>query len=64
MNKSYYVNIERSALADTLNPRNVNISFLNNSLVPIDLLTFIWYSEGTMTIDIESGIVNRNADYA
>ena len=63
MNKSYYVNIERSALADKLNPRNVNISFLNNSLVPIDLLTFIWFSD-TLTIDIESGIVNRNSDYA
>lgn len=62
MNKSYYVNIERSALADKLNPRNVNISFLNNSLVPIDLLTFIWYSD-TLCIDIESGIVNKNADW-
>lgn len=56
--RHYYVNIERSALTDKNVARNVNISFQNNSLVPIDLLTFIIYSE-EFTIDCESGIIKK-----
>jgi hypothetical protein len=45
LNNFYYVNIERSAIADKLQPRNINISFTNNSLVAIDMLVFIFYSD-------------------
>ena len=34
----YFVNVERSQAADKLQPRNVIISFNNNSSVPIDAL--------------------------
>ena len=54
----YYVNIERSALTDKLNPRNINISFQNNSLVATDILVFIFYSD-ELLIDVESGLVRK-----
>ena len=56
--KSYYVNIERSAVADKLQPRNINISFVNNSAVPIDILVFIFYSD-EFQIDCETGIITK-----
>ena len=56
MFRHYYVNIERSALTDKNVARNINISFQNNSLVPIDLLTFIVYSD-TFQIDVETGLI-------
>ena len=52
----YYVNIERSALTDKNVARNINISFTNNSLVAIDVLTFIIYSN-EFTIDVETGLI-------
>ena len=63
MSKMYFVNIERAANADKITPRNINISFVNNTNVPIDYLTFIWYSD-QITIDIESGLVTKVAEYA
>ena len=37
--KWYFVNVERGNVADKLQPRNINVSFTNNSNVPIDILT-------------------------
>lgn len=54
--KFYYCNVERSNLADKLQPRNVNITFNNNSNVAIDILVFIFYND-ELTIDVETGIV-------
>ena len=54
--KFYYCNVERSALADKLQPRNINVTFNNNSALAIDVLIFIFYSD-EMTIDVETGIV-------
>ena len=54
----YYVNIERSALTDKNVARNINISFTNNSLVAIDVLTFIIYSN-EFTIDVETGLIRQ-----
>ena len=62
MSKYYFINIERANDADKINPRNVNISFQNNSLVAIDILVFIFYAD-ELKIDIESGIVSKNLDY-
>ena len=36
----YFVNVERGNIADKLQPRNINVSFTNNSNVPIHLLIF------------------------
>ena len=52
----YYVNIERSAMTDKHVARNINISFTNNSLVPIDVLIFIIYSS-EFVIDVETGLI-------
>jgi hypothetical protein len=56
-NRYYWVNVERSNIADKLQPRNLNISFTNNNNVPIDVLVFTFKSN-QLTIDIETGIVS------
>lgn len=58
MFRHYYVNIERSALTDKNVARNINISFTNNSQVPIDILVFTIYSD-EFVIDTETGLVNK-----
>lgn len=55
-NRFYWVNVERSNIADKLQPRNINISFTNNNNVPIDVLVFTFKSN-QLTIDVETGIV-------
>ena len=52
----YYVNIERTAGADKLAPRNINISFTNGGLVNIDVMVFIFYSD-QFSININTGLV-------
>ena len=54
----YFVNVERSNLADKLQPRNINVSFNNNSNVPIDVMIFIFYSD-ELVIDVETGIITK-----
>ena len=58
MFRYYFVNIERSAITDKNVPRNINISFTNNTQVPIDILIFIFYSDEFL-IDIETGIIRK-----
>ena len=58
MSKWYFVNVERGNVADKLQPRNINVSFTNNSNVAIDLLIFTFYSD-QLVLDIETGIVNK-----
>ena len=57
-NKWYFVNVERGNIADKLQPRNINVSFSNNSNVPIDIIIFTFYSD-QLTIDVETGIVTK-----
>jgi hypothetical protein len=56
--KWYCVNVERGNIADQLQPRNINVSFTNNSNLAIDLLIFTFYSD-QLVIDVETGIVNK-----
>jgi hypothetical protein len=56
--KWYFANVERGNIADKLQPRNVNVSFTNNSNVPIDVMIFTFYSD-QLTIDVETGIVTK-----
>ena len=53
-----FVNGERDNIADKLQPRNINVSFTNNSNVAIDLLIFTFYSD-QLVVDVEIGIVNK-----
>ena len=52
----YYINVSRSDGADKTTPRNVNISFMNNSILAIDIMVFIIYADH-FVIDVETGIV-------
>jgi hypothetical protein len=56
--KWYFVNVERGNIADKLQPRNIDVSFNNNSNVPIDVIIFIFYSD-QLTIDVETGMVTE-----
>ena len=57
--KWYYVNVERGSAADNLNGLNVNVSFTNNSNVPLEVMVFIFYSD-EITIDGETVLVTRH----
>jgi hypothetical protein len=56
--KWYFVNVERGNIADKLQPRNINVSFTNNSNVAIDVIIFTFYGD-QLTIDVETGIVTK-----
>ena len=56
--KWYFVNVERGNIADKFRPRNINVSFNNNSNVAIDVIIFTFYSD-QLTIDVETGIVTK-----
>ena len=53
----YYVDLSRGNNADQLTPRNVNISFTNNSLQTIDILVFTEYFQEKI-VDCETGVIN------
>ncbi len=53
----YFVYVERSNITDKLKARNLNISFTNNNIVPIDVLVFTFKSN-QLTIDVEAGITS------
>ncbi len=52
------INVERGNIADKLQPRNINVSFNNNSNVAIDALILTFYSD-QIVIDVETGIVTK-----
>ncbi len=45
--------------ADKLNGRNINVSFTNNSNVPVEIMVFIFYSD-EIAIDVKTGLVTRH----
>jgi hypothetical protein len=55
-NRVYWVDCSRGNPDDRNTPRNVNISFNNNSKVPIDLLVYVLYLD-ELVIDVNTGIV-------
>jgi hypothetical protein len=57
--KWYYVNVERENAADNLNGCNINVSFTNNSNVPIEVMLFIFYYD-EIAIDVKTGLVTRH----
>jgi hypothetical protein len=57
--KWFYVNVERGNAADKLNGRNINVSFTNDSNVPIEVMVFMFYSD-EIAIDVETGLVTRH----
>ena len=57
-NRVYFVDLARGRSADKEMPRNLNISFNNNSLVPIDLMVFTVYLD-KVVINIETGQLRK-----
>ena len=55
--KAYYVDLSRANEADLLTPRNVQVTFTNNSLQTIDCLVFTEYYK-EMVVDVETGLIN------
>ena len=55
-NRMYYVDLSRCNPADLLTPRNITLSFTNNSNVTIDVQVFTEYFR-EMAIDVETGSV-------
>jgi hypothetical protein len=60
--KWYFINVERGNIADKLQPRNINVSFTNNSKVPIDVIIFTFYSD-QLTIDVEIKKIKKLFSY-
>ena len=56
--RCYYVDVSRANVADLMTPRNVNVSFQNNSNVTIDVMVFTEFFSD-LTVDVETGIVTK-----
>jgi hypothetical protein len=56
--RSYYIDCSRGSLSDGITPRNVNISFNNNSQQVIDCLIFVEYYNSRV-VDVESGLFRQ-----
>jgi hypothetical protein len=54
MNRVYYVNLSRSTKSDRMTPRNIVLSFKNDSLVAIDVKVFTVYLD-SFQINVDSG---------
>jgi hypothetical protein len=52
----YYIDCARGNISDSLTPRNVNLTFTNNSSQTIDLLVFTEYFQ-ECEVNVESGFV-------
>jgi hypothetical protein len=55
--RPFYIDCSRANIADMMTPRNVNITFTNNSLQTIDALVFTEYFK-EIVIDVETGLIN------
>jgi len=52
----YYIDCARGNISDSLTPRNVNLSFTNNTNQSIDILIFTEYYQ-ELTVNVESGFI-------
>ena len=59
MNRIYYVDVSRCNPDDRLTPRNINVSFSNNSNIEITALIFVYYLD-EFSIDVVTGLVKKN----
>jgi hypothetical protein len=57
LNRMYYCDLSRSSEADKATPRNLSVSFKNNSQVKMDCLIFTFYCN-TAVLDVETGAVS------
>lgn len=57
-NRIYYINLSRGTRSDMITPRNIVVSFKNESLCPIDLMVFTVYLD-EMTINVDTGLITK-----
>ena len=57
-NRYYYADCSRGQIADLMTPRNVNVSFTNNTQQAIDVIIITFYQDSCV-IDVESGLVKK-----
>jgi len=58
MNRVYFVDLTRGNPADKDMPRNLNVSFFNNTKIPIDVMIFTTYLD-RVSIDIQTGLLRQ-----
>ena len=58
MNRVYWIDLGRGTEAEKATNRNLNISFLNNSLVSIDVLVYTVYLD-KFILNVETGQVKK-----
>jgi hypothetical protein len=56
--RTYYVDCTRANISDQMSPRNVNISFTNNTNANIDIFVFTEYFT-EIVVDVETGLVTK-----
>ena len=56
--KMYCINVSHSEFTDKLEARNIKVSFINNELVPIDIMELTIYAN-TFIIDKISEIITK-----
>ena len=57
-NRVYYINLSRGTRADMITPRNIVLSFRNNSLVSVDLKVFTVYLD-EFSLNVDNGQITR-----
>ena len=56
-NRVYFVNLARSSPADRATPRNILVSFTNNTNITIDVMVFIVYAD-RIVVNVKTGLVS------
>ncbi len=62
MNRDYWIDCTRCNSDDRNTPRNINISFNNNSYVAMDALVFCLFLD-ELSINTSTGIIVKNKIY-
>ena len=58
LNRVYFVNLARDSPADRATPRNILVSFSNNTNITIDVMVFVVYAD-RIVVDVKSGLVSQ-----
>jgi hypothetical protein len=57
-NRVYFVNLSRGSPADRATPRNIQVSFTNNTNITIDVMVYIIYAD-RITVNVRTGLVTQ-----
>jgi hypothetical protein len=57
-NRCYFVNLSRGSPADRATPRNILVSFTNNTNITIDVMVYIIYAD-KITVNVRTGLVSQ-----